>query len=133
MPEITAPNLTLTETENDVTINVRFTAVFSELERHLGQHGCDFHSHVEAYGMDPAGSLTGTRLAVLPQVDFPVNDSPVGGVFPYNESVTVSRASLQEDPAVRDDDEIRAKVRIHTKLPPEYVEMFTDQEVLTDD
>ena len=133
MPEITGPNLTLTETDDGVTINVRFTAVFSDFEQELGQLGCDYHSHVEAYGMDPAGSLTGTLLARLPQVDFPVNSSPLGGVFPFNESVTVSRASLQEDTAVRDDDEIRAKIRIHTKLPAEYVEVFTDQEVLTDD
>jgi hypothetical protein len=135
MPEVLNANLTLTESEGDVTINVRFAPLFNRFEKELGEMGCEYHSHVEILGMDPAGSLTGTVIpaAQFPQVVFPVNnDLPF--VPSFNESITVPRSSLQEDTGATDDDELRARIRIHTKLPPEFTDpVFTDQEVLTDD
>jgi hypothetical protein len=82
--------------------------------------------------MDPAGSLTGSIITVFPTLNFAVTAGNGTQVIPVSVSRTVTRASLQEDPAVGDNDEIRCKIRIHAiGFPPVFTpDTFTGEQVL---
>lgn len=132
MPSVNSANLTLTTVNQDVTINITFNAVFTAFERQLAGLGMGFHQHVDVLGVDPPGSTTGTVLASFPLTSFAVTVGAGSQTIPRNASITRSRASLQEDTAAGDNDEIRCKIRIHSVgLPPTFTaDAFSDQEVL---
>lgn len=132
MSSITGANLTLTTVDQNVTINVKFNAVFTPFERQLHGLGMTSHQHIDVLGIDPAGSTTGTVLTTFPLTNFAVTAGAGTQTIPRNESKTVTRGSLQEDTGLGDNDEIRCKIRIHSiGLPPAFSpDVFTDQEVL---
>ena len=140
MPTVTNPTLTLTTVGSgssaEVTIDVTFDAVFTELERNLAVLGLKFHRHINVYGMDPSGSLTGIEISgtegLFPHINFALTQGSGDEIIPVSASQTVLRSVLQEDTALGDADEIRCKIRIHcVGMPPEFTEdVFTSQQVL---
>lgn len=135
MPTITGATLTLTPGLN-VTIAVTYTATFTPADRALVASGVTYHPHIDVFGIDPAGSLTGVFLALVPDLAFPVNAGVVNQVFLRNASAVVPRALLEEDIALGDDDEIRCKIRVHSVNlplvpPPAFTpDVFTPERTL---
>src|SRR5262245_25928751 len=130
MPTINATTLTLTTVNQDTTITVTYNAVFNTLERNLVGMGMSFHSHEDVEGVDGG---VGTLITSMPTFVFPVTVGVGSQVIARSVSKTVTRASLQEDPAAGDNDEIRCKIRIHASpvLPPEFTpDVFTPQQIL---
>jgi len=132
MPTTNNRQLTLTTVGTNVTIGVTYNAVFSVFERHLAGLGLVFRERIAVIGVDPPGATTGTVLANFPSPNLAVTDGAVAQTIARNVSMTVTRASLQEDPAVGDADEIRCRIRIEANgLPPAVTpDAFTDQEIL---
>jgi hypothetical protein len=130
------PILTLNKasaTGTDIEIVVTYDIVFNKLERNLAQLGMNFRDAVEAFGIDPPGSTTGTRIRAVGggKLDEPA----VGDGEPLHREhrLIVSRASLDEDPGtlIPDDDEIRCKIRFLTSgFPGASSEVFTNQVIL---
>jgi hypothetical protein len=132
MPTVNGANLTLTTVGQNVTVTVTFNAVFTEFDRNLAGMGMKLHEHIDIIGMDPPGSLTGTLIRTFPLTPFAVTAGAGSQTIARNVSLVVTRASLQEDAGVGDNDEIRCKIRIHaSNFPPEFTpDIFTDQEIL---
>lgn len=132
MPTTNNRQLTLTTVNADVTINVTYNAVFSVFERHLAGLGLVFQDRIAVIGVDPAGGTTGTVLRNFPSSILAVTDGAAEQTIARNVSMTVPRASLQEDLAVGDSDEIRCRIRIEANgLPPAVTpDRFTDEEIL---
>ncbi|WP_273653008.1 hypothetical protein [Cellulomonas fimi] len=123
MPSITNPNLTLSESEGQVTLRVEYDATFTPIDRHLAALGLNFHAHTTAHGSD--GGIKGPTLTEFPRHRFEVTDGERDQVFEgVVERHTVARSVLGEDP-VGDADEIMVNVRVHSPLPP----IFTDDEL----
>jgi hypothetical protein len=129
MPSISATTLTLTTVNLDTTINVTYNATYTPFERQLAGLGMTFHEHIDVEGVDGA---VGTTITTFPLANHAVTVGAANQVIARNVSKTVTRASLQEDPAAGDNDEIRAKIRIHAiGLPPEFTpDAFTPQQIL---
>ena len=129
LDEVITPGL---EGGIEVTITVTYNAVFSVFERHLAGLGLTFRERIAVIGVDPAGATTGTVLVNFPSPNLAVTDGSVPQTISRNVSLNVNRASLQEDPALGDFDEIRCRIRIEANgFPPEVTpDAFTDQEVL---
>ena len=129
MPTITSPNLTLTTVNNDVTINVTFIATFTSFERQLAGLGMTFDWHIDILGVDANGHSV---LTSFPSTTLPVFVGVGPQPIPVNVSKTVTRASLQEDSGVGDNDEIGCNIRIHSQgMPPTFTDdLFTVQRVL---
>jgi len=124
--------LTLTTVGADTTIEVEYTAQFTVFERRLAGLGLVFREQIAVIGVDPPSGTTGSVLALFPVQTLPVVDGAVVQVIPRVRSLTVPRASLQEDPAAGDNDEIRCRINILAiGLPPEFTpDAFTNQEIL---
>ena len=132
MPTINSPSLTVTIVGVDVTLDVTYNAVFTAFERQLAGLGMTFHEHLEVFGIDPPGSLTGTQLATFPLAALAVTAGAGPQTIARSAQMVMARAALDEDPAFGNADEIRVKVRIHSiGLPPPFTpDSFTDEEVL---
>ena len=132
MPTIENPNLTLTESEGQVTVRVRYDARFTPFERALFQLGWAPHTHITAHGMD--GATVGPEIQALDfgTRGFTLTAGSTDQVVAREQSETVARSLLQEDPANGDADELKVKIRIHSaNMPPEFTpDVFTDQEVM---
>ncbi|VEH41210.1 Uncharacterised protein [Kocuria rosea] len=130
MPSVSGANLTLTTVNNQVTIRVQYNVTFNKFDRQLSGLGKTWHSHVTVHGMD--GATVGPNLANLPRQTFAVTVGNTNQVIAADRSVTVARSVLQEDPAVGDNDELKAKIRIHSPEPMDVFtpDVFTDQEIL---
>lgn len=129
MPSTNSRNLTLTTVGSNVTINVKYNAVFTPFERHLASNGLHFHERIRVIGEDP-GTATDIVLTSFPAFHFPVTAGAGNQTIPRNVSKTVTRASLQEDPGLGDADEIRCRIEIAPVGMPTTLTAFTDQEVL---
>jgi hypothetical protein len=132
MPTVTNPNLTLTESEGQVTIRVRYDAEFSEFERQLVGLGAEYHSHIGIHDFD-GGTDLGTELVDFPRSTFPITVGSGPQVFHRDQSVTVGRSELKGDPA-NNDDELKARIRVHTEdaqvaFTPDVI---SEQEILAD-
>ena len=92
MPSMTKPVLTLTLSGSNVTIKVTYTIVFTPFERFLATSGLIFREEIRVIGEDP-----GVATDILP--------------IARNRSITVSRASLQEDVG-SDNDELSCMVTV---------------------
>ncbi len=130
MPSTNNRNLTLTTTGANTTINVTYNAVFSPLERHLASNGLVFQERISVIGVDPPGATTGTTLHNFAVQNLPVTAGAGSQTIARNRSITVTRASLQEDAGLGDDDEIRCKIVIRPIGLPSEITDFTDQEIL---
>lgn len=138
MPKTDNPKLTLTKEvgTTNIIINVTYDVTFNRLERNLAQLGMNFRDVVEAIGVDPAGSTTGTLLLRVGtgNLDVPAVNSSAKLHRTY--TVTVSRELLNEDPGtfIPDDDEIRCRIRFLTSgFPLASSETFTNQVILFED
>lgn len=133
MPTVSTPNLTLTESNGQVTISVRYTATFDPWDRKLTTLGRRYHAHHNVHGWDGGPDLG----AVIPDAeitrfDFPVTDGTTDQAFTQTVTKLVPRSVLQEDPA-GNADEIKANVLIHSnQLMPEWTDpAISDTETLT--
>ncbi len=130
MPSTNSRNLTLTTVGANVTVNVTYNAVFSPFERFLAANGLRFEERIRVIGVDPPGATTGTILHNFPAQTLPVTAGAVPQTIARNRSITVTRASLQEDAGLGDADEIRCRIEITPIGMPASITDFTDQEVL---
>jgi hypothetical protein len=133
MPTVSTPNLTLSESNGQVTISVSYTATFEPWDRKLTTLGRRYHAHHYVHGWDGGPDLG----AVIPgaeiaREDFAVTDGTTNQSFPMVVSRTVPRSVLQEDPT-GNPDEIKVNVLIHSnQLMPEWTEnAISDTETLT--
>lgn len=130
MPTTNSRSLTLTTVGANVTINVTYNAVFSALERHLAANGLVFDERIAVIGVDPPGGTAGTTLHNFPAQTLPVTAGAGSQTIARNRSITVTRASLQEDVGAGDADEIRCKIEIRATGLPSTITAYTDEEVL---
>lgn len=128
MPSINNANLTLTTVGENTTIQVTYNAVFTPLDGFLETHGLKFRERIQVIGVDPSGSFSGTSLRNFPAQT--INVPRAGGTIARSRSLTVTRASLQEDAGLGDNDEIRCRIQIAPDGIPTLVTGFTDQEIL---
>jgi hypothetical protein len=127
MPSINSANLKLRTVDQNTTIEVTYNAVFTPFDGFLETNGLIFRERIVVFGIDPPGTETGRGLHTFePET---INVPAAGGTIPRFRSLTVTRASLQED-AGNDADEIRCRIRIDPVGMPTRVEEFTDQEIL---
>ncbi|HEX8492891.1 MAG TPA: hypothetical protein VF658_08635 [Pyrinomonadaceae bacterium] len=120
-------------TGTDIEIAVAYDITFNRLERNLAQLGMNFRDVVEAFGIDPPGSTTGTRLHLVGEGKLDVPAVSSSAKLHREHKLIVSRASLNEDPGtlIPDDDEIRCRIRfLASGFPPASTEVFTNQEIL---
>lgn len=129
MPTTNSRNLTLTTVDSNVTIKVTYNAVFSAFERHLAGLGLLYQERIRVLGIDPPGSTTGAVLHTFAVQSLPVTNGDSTQTIPRSREITVSRASLQEDSAAGDADEIRCKIEIlAVGMPPSVTPAaFTDE------
>ncbi|HVG33644.1 MAG TPA: hypothetical protein VM911_11205 [Pyrinomonadaceae bacterium] len=123
-------------TGTDIEIVVTYDIIFNRLERNLAQLGMIFRDLVEAFGIDPPGSTTGTRLHVVGGGNLVVPAVGNGAPLHREHRLIVSRASLNEDPGtlIPDDDEIRCRIQFRTAgFPAASAETFTNQVILFED
>jgi hypothetical protein len=132
MPTINTPSLTHTIVGVNVTLTVTYNAVFTAFERQLAGLGMTFHEHLDVFGIDPPGSLTGTQLATFPLATLAVTAGAGPQTIARSAQMVMTRAALDEDPAFGNPDEISVKIRIHSiGLPPPFTpDIFTNEEVL---
>ena len=130
MARINNPQLTLTTVGNNVRINVTYSAGINRLERFLVANGLALVERIAVIGVDPPNSTTGTVLHNFPAEALPVTAGGGAQTIARNRSLTVTRASLQEDAGLGDDDEIRCRITIDAVNLPADVTAFTDQEIL---
>ncbi len=137
MASVNKRNLTLTKVGTDqIRIDVTYEIAFSRFERNLAELGMIFREAVEVIGVDPPGSTTGRQLHVLAAEKLSVPAVNDGLPLQRNHSLTVSRASLDEDPGtfIADDDEIRCRIRILSiGIPAVSTDAFTNQQILFED
>lgn len=131
MPTMNNQNLTLTTVNDKVTIKVTYNVGFSPFELHLVANGLKFQEHISVIGVDPPNSTAGRVLKYFRPETLPIITTPPIPTLQRNRSITVSRASLQEDAGLGDDDEIRCRIEIKPIGMPGLVTGFTDQEILT--
>lgn len=130
MAQISNPNLNLTFPDvSNVTINVTYNAGINPLERHLGANGLILRERIAVIGVDPPGGTTGALLHNFPAQDLPVTAGGGSQTLARNRSMTVTRASLQEDAGI-DSDEIRCRIVIEPLNLPLTIFAFTNQEIL---
>jgi hypothetical protein len=129
MPTVSNANLNLTTVNNDVTVDVDFDVTFTAFERQLVALGLTFDYHIDVQGVDGA---TRTTLTSFSPTGIGVSVGAGSVIVPVADSITVSRASLQEDTGAGDNDEISCKIRVHAQgLPPTFTsDVFTNQRVL---
>jgi hypothetical protein len=117
MPTVSNTALTLTTVNQNTTITVDFDTEFNEVERNLSSLGVKYHPHIDVVGVDGANQVVLLQDA-FPHSNFAVTVGATPQTISRSMSITVSRASLQED-AGGDEDEILCNIRIHSDGLPE--------------
>jgi hypothetical protein len=130
MPTTSNRDLTLITEGKNTTIKVTYKAIFSPFERHLAANGLKFVERIRVIGVDPPGAVTGTTLHQFTPNTLPVTAGTTKQIINRERSMTVTRASLQEDTGLGDDDEIRCRIDIDMIGMPTDITAYTDQEVL---
>jgi hypothetical protein len=130
MPTVNSVTLTLTTVNGqDVTAEVDYEVTVTPFEKQLCEMGMDMHIHAALIGVDDGDHR------VLEEFDrqvVPAATEP-GRTFSGQIPLETTRAALQEDPGLGDDDEIGCNVRVHCVLPPEFTDdFFSVQRILTD-
>lgn len=128
MPTISNTSLTLTTVNNDVTVRVQYDAIFTEFERYLASNGLKFRENISVVG-DDTGTATDQTLHAfpIPFAGIPVTSGVGSLTVARDRSMTVSRASLQED---TNDDEIICNIEITPVGLPVAVSGSTPQQTL---
>jgi hypothetical protein len=129
MPTTNNRTQTLATVGSNVMIRVTYNAVFSPLERHLAANGLIFRERIQVIGEDP-GTATDLLLHNFPLENIPVPAGVVPPIVSRNRSITVPRASLQEDPGLGDADEIRCSIEITPIGLPTVITNFTPEGTL---
>lgn len=112
MPTITSGiSQTLTTVDSTVTVRIQYNVTFSVLDRFLAANGLRFQESITVGGVDAPSSVD-TVLTTFPAETIPVSAGTTPLTVPRVRTISVSRATLQEDPAFGDTDEIRCKVQI---------------------
>jgi hypothetical protein len=137
MPTTNTHQLTLTRAGANVTINVKYNAVFSVLERHLAGLGLKFRERIDVIGVDSPGAATSPILTSFPSPVLAVTDGAAVQTIQRTVSMIVTRAALDEDssPFLAPDtlpDQIRCSVRVEALGLPLAVTpaAFTNEQVL---
>ena len=128
MPTTNSRNLEFTNVGINVTIRVTYNVVFSQLERHLAQHGLRFVESIRVIGED-AGTATDQTLLPnngFPSEFIPVMSVPAGQPILRNRTITVPRSNLRED--IDNVSEIRCQITIRPLGLPTTITAYTDQE-----
>lgn len=112
-----------------VTINVKYNVVFNTLERHLAANGLVFQERIRVIGQD-AGTTTDQVLHTFSVQHIPVNAGIGALTVPRDRSLTVSRASLQEDRGLGDADEIHCSIEIAPLGLPSLITDSTPEQTL---
>lgn len=132
MPTVSNVNLTLTTVDDRVTIRVRYDVEFTTFERQLTGLGLSYDTHVTIHDFDGGNDPGAQVLDFSPgRYTLPVSAGNGSQTLPGDEQRTVSRSSLQVDPA-GNDDELKAVVVVHAnQWLDEYTEgVVSDQEIL---
>lgn len=114
--EIRNQKLTIAPPNNGtVSVTVRYDAVFSALERFLGQNGLAFQERIQLFGEDSAlrGADDPLKILSTANIPMPAGTGPVS--VPRTITKVLERKELQEDPSivfVPDADEIFARVTV---------------------
>jgi hypothetical protein len=118
MPTVSNVDLTLTTISSggadQVKIKVQYDVEFNSFERQLVGLGMTYHTHVTIHDFD-GGDTPGTQILDFNSDNRNVITPTVGNgkvSKTHTETVTVTRNSLQVDPA-GDDVELKAFVRVH--------------------
>jgi hypothetical protein len=129
MPTVNNPTLNLTTVNQNVSISVTCSVRFTEFERKLSGLGLRYRSRVLVRGMDPGSSQV---LAIFPATTIPVTSGDGPQIVPFSQAITRTRASLQEDEGLGDDDEIRCSISINAVgMPPEFtLPVLTNERIL---
>ncbi len=137
MPTTNTHQLTLTRAGANVTINVKYNAVFSVLERHLAGLGLKFRERIDVIGVDSPGAATSQILTSFPSPILAVTDGAAVQTIQRAVSMIVTRAALDEDPTPFSGpdtvpDQIRCSVRVEALGLPLAVTPaeFTNQQEL---
>jgi hypothetical protein len=128
MPSITNQTMTVQLAGTNVTIAVTYNANFSAFDRFLAQGGLRFRERIRVIGEDP-GTATDMILHTFPLQNIPVTSGTTPLTVPRSRSLTVPRASLQEDVG-SDDDEIDCRIEIIPLDLPVVATATTAQQVL---
>ena len=142
MPTTNNRFLTLTENDDDVTVNVTYNAVFSSFERSLSTIGVFFQERITVNGVD--ANAPDKILHIFQSENLPVTAGQGPQTIARNRSMTVSRKSLDEDFKTIDligspsnpirivmfhEDEIRCRIEIVSMGLPSATGL-TDQKIL---
>jgi hypothetical protein len=118
MPTVSNVELTLTTISSggadQVKIKVQYDVEFTTFERQLVDLGLTYHTHVTIHDFD-GGATPGDQILDFSPSDRKVITPTVGTgrvSQTYKENTTVTRSSLQVDPA-GDEVELKAFVRVH--------------------
>lgn len=128
MAQVNNPQLTLTTVGNAVTVKVTYKAVFTQFERHLASNGLRFRERITVVGVDPG--VADTTLHTFASQNLPVTAGTAPQTINRSREINVSRASLQEDPALGDADEIRCRIKIEPIGMPVDIEQTTSIQTL---
>lgn len=126
MPTVSNVELTLTTINQNgvdsVKITVEYDLGFNTFERQLVGLGLSYDTHVTIHDFD-GGDTPGAQILDFYPDRYVPNVTVGNGTQPFHhkESRTVSRSSLQVDPA-GDDVELKAFVRVHANG---WIEEFT--------
>jgi hypothetical protein len=139
MPTVTDANLTLTESDQRVTVRVTANVTFSSFERQLAGLGMDWHPHVTLHDFDGAATDPGAQIFEFLRpgderlADFAVTVGSGSQVLPLVQEKVFDRDELKVD-AANNDDEIKAKIRIHTNdaQVENTPDVLTEQKILAD-
>jgi len=138
MPTTNSRNLTLTpsgtKSDDNVTVNVRYNAVFSPLERHLAANGLVFQERISVLEVD-TGS-TKVLFTLLPVESIPVTAGTTPQTITRNRTMNVFRSDLADDFRLiggelrSTGDQIRCRIEITPLGLPAPLSELTDQENL---
>ena len=132
MPTVNTPNLTLSESDGRVTMEVAYEVTFSKIDRQLFALGQKWHSHTHLHDYDGGDSVGASLFEFLPRRQF--DELTVGTsalTLPVVERSNVDRDDLRGDSD--GSDELKARVRIHAaqSLADFSEEALSDTETLT--
>ncbi|MFM9949074.1 MAG: hypothetical protein ACKV1O_14125 [Saprospiraceae bacterium] len=118
-------NLELITNGDDVTIQVTYNVVFTQLEHHLASNGLRFAEYIRVIGED-SGTSSDRTLRNFTPMWIPVTSEPAGQTIERSRAITVPRTSLWED---NDNvSEIRCRIQIVPLGFPTTITGYTDQE-----
>jgi hypothetical protein len=127
MPTTNSRAQTVTIVGENVTINVKYNAIFSSLERHLAANGLIFQERIRVIGQ-VVGTGADQVLHTFGVQSIPVKAGVGNLTVGRDRSITVSRRSLQDDPGLGDADEIYCSIEITPLGLPIHIKHCTPEQ-----